>query len=461
MTILSADLIFFAAENQNDESYGGGGMSANVVQDGVSANVFPLIGEADANIGRVQLRKAYAAVLSANTDLLVNAAVHVRTPPVDALVEVLLFAWGNQSTTRDAAAAALAAFPYYAESFSVGFGGTVSGSGLTRTFANETSIAVGDVVLLGVWDLSFPFNPIPMAVEALVLVTAKSGASVTYQILGSSGSNGPITHWLPTRPSAVAPRCCGVAEVAVSSSIGATTVSLSRTFGRVIPDVTPYPASPPGIASSGLRMVNGLVPIFRVGEMVQIRNAAGTVSEVALVENVDHFNDELTFAEPLANAYASGSLVSSLVQLGDLQAQAGSSFSQQTWTRVFSDAIIGNSIGANYNRTAAQIAVTNEGAETERWAIVFTNATDFRLIGERFGQIAAGDTSVDFLPLNPITNQPYFTIPAAGWGTGWAAGNVLRFNTTGARAPFWAMRTISPVPTETTDGAVFEFRGSF
>jgi hypothetical protein len=38
---------------------------------------------------------------------------------------------------------------------------------------------------------------------------------------------------------------------------------------------------------------------------------------------------------------------------------------------------------------------------------------------------------------------------------------VLRFNTVGARAPFWAARCISPVPTETTDGAIFEMRGAY
>ncbi|MGM3125389.1 hypothetical protein, partial [Bacillus cereus group sp. BC257] len=85
-----------------------------------------------------------------------------------------------------------------------------------------------------------------------------------------------------------------------------------------------------------------------------------------------------------------------------LQAQAGSSFSQQTWTRTFSDSLIGNPIGANYNRTAYPITVTNEGAETERWALVFTNATDFRLIGETLGQIAAGSIATNFSPLNPI-----------------------------------------------------------
>src|SRR5690606_13833604 len=163
-----------------------------------------------------------------------------------------------------------------------------------------------------------------------------------------------------------------------------------------------YPLAPPGISSAGLRLLGGMVPIFRVGELVQVRNAAGTVSELALVSHIDYDAGQLVFASNLTNAFASGSRVSSLVSLGDLQASAGSSFSQQTWTRVFSDSLIGNAISANYNRTAGDILVTNEGAETERWAIVFTNATDFRLIGERFGQIAAGDTSVNFLPLNPI-----------------------------------------------------------
>lgn len=456
MTILSSELIFFSAETQNDESYGGGAMSANVVQDGVSANVFPLIGEADANIGRVQLRKCYAAVLSANTDRLVNAAVHVRTPPADALVDVLLFAWGDRSTTRDAAAAALAEFPYVSDSENYG---SVSGSGLTRSFSNEAVLNVGDRIVLG-FGATGQVMPVSAAVY-LATVTAISGSNVTFDVTWDAGTGGAINRWHLLAPAPTAPRCCGVASVAVGAGSGDTTVGLDRLDGRVVPDVTPYPSAPPGIASAGLRQLNGLVPLFRVGEMVQIRNAAGTTSEVVLVEAIDYYNLELTFATPLANAYAAGSRVSSLVQLGDLQASAGSSFSQQTWTRVFSDAIIGNSIGANYNRTAADIAVTNEGAETERWAIVFTNATNFRLIGERFGQIASGDIATDFLPLNPITNQPYFTILSDGWGTGWQAGNVLRFNTTGARAPFWAMRSISPVATEANDGAVFEFRGSY
>lgn len=454
MTILSADLRFFAAQYPTDDAYGGGPMSANLVQDGVSANVFPLIGPSDAAIGRLQLRKAYAAVLSANTDLLINSAVHVRTPPIDEMVDVVLFAWGDALTTRSAAAAALATFPYKVGSPS----GSVSGSGPTYTLTG-TMPAVGDRLLLGVNVFPAPDAELPLVLTWVANVASVAGTSIT--LVPTPPAGVAISHWHSAEPTTRAPKACAAAEINATVTASDTVVSVSRLEGRVVPDVTPYPTSPNGIASAGLKLLGGLVPIFRVGELVQIRNAAGTTSEIAQVVRLDFDAGTLEFAAPLANGYAIGSRVSSLVQLGELQAVAGSSFSQQTWTRVFSDTIIGNPIGANYNRTAAAITVTNEGAETERWAIVFTSATDFKLIGERFGQIATGSTASAFLPTNPITSQPYFTIPSAGWGTGWAAGNVLRFNTVGARAPFWAARCISPVPTETTDGAIFEMRGAY
>jgi hypothetical protein len=454
MTILSADLRFFAAQYPTDDAYGGGPMSANLVQDGVSANVFPLIGPSDGAIGRLQLRKAYAAVLSANTDLLINTAVHVRTPPIDEMVDVVLFAWGDALTTRSAAAAALATFPYKVSSPS----GSVSGSGPSYTLTG-TMPAVGDRLILGVNDSLATDSELPLVLTWVANVASVAGSVVTF--VPSPAAGVAINRWYSVEATARAPKACGAAEINATVTASDTVVSVSRLEGRVVPDVTPYPTSPNGIASAGLKLLGGLVPIFRVGELVQIRNAAGTTSEIAQVVRLDFDAGTLEFAAPLVNGYAIGSRVSSLVQLGELQAVAGSSFSQQTWTRVFSDTIIGNPIGANYNRTAAAITVTNEGAETERWAIVFTSATDFKLIGERFGQIATGSTASAFLPTNPITSQPYFSIPSAGWGTGWAAGNVLRFNTVGARAPFWAARCISPVPTETTDGAIFEMRGAY
>ena len=104
--------------------------------------------------------------------------------------------------------------------------------------------------------------------------------------------------------------------------------------------------------------------------------------------------------------------------------------------------------------------MSNAGAITERWAIQFTNTTAFNVIGEHVGVIATGTTSTETAPINPATGKPYFTIAAMGWGSGWAAGNVLRFNTIGALFPVWVVRTIQQGPeTVTNDSFTLLIRG--
>jgi hypothetical protein len=68
-------------------------------------------------------------------------------------------------------------------------------------------------------------------------------------------------------------------------------------------------------------------------------------------------------------------------------------------------------------------------------------------------------TNAEISPLNPQTGAPYFTIPALGWGGGWSAGNVLRFNTAACGAPAWVVRTVLPGPaTVASDSATIAFR---
>lgn len=453
MTVLSADLRFFGSQAPTDDAYGGGPMSNDLVLDGVSANVFPLLGESDRTQGRTQMRKVYASVLSSNTDLLINAAINVLTPPADALVDVLAFVHGDALTTRAAAAAALALFPHGASSV----GGGVTRAGSNFTLSGGVLPVIGDRLLLGV--PTSIGTGLPIIVSAVAAVATVSGSVVTLSPEPAAGAI--ITQWYKESVSTSAPKCFGATKLTVAAGATDTVLTVGKVEGSVVPQATPYPASPLGISSTVLAPLGGRVPIFRSGELVQVRNAAGTLSEVRQVSRVNFFAGQIVLTSGLTNAFGVGSVVSSLMPLGDLQAVAASSFSQQTWTRVFSDTIIGNPISANYNRSAYDIGVSNIGSETERWAIVFTSDTAFKLIGEKVGQIATGSTASAFLPTNPATGEPYFTIPAGGWGTGWAVGNVLRFNTIGARAPFWLTRTTSPTATATTDGAVIELRGSY
>ena len=135
-------------------------------------------------------------------------------------------------------------------------------------------------------------------------------------------------------------------------------------------------------------------------------------------------------------------------------------FVQASWSDVFNDSATGASVSANYNDTLYPIDVTNNGAIQERWAIVFTSNTAFRIIGEYSGQIATGTVNNDCSPINPVTNAPYFTIKALGWGSGWVNGNVLRFDTKAATYPIWCIRTVKPSePSVLSDSAQFMFIG--
>ena len=99
-------------------------------------------------------------------------------------------------------------------------------------------------------------------------------------------------------------------------------------------------------------------------------------------------------------------------------------------------------------------------AVTERWVLRFTGATAFQIIGEHLGLIGIGNTSTDCAPVNPASGQPYFTLPALGWGGGWATGNALRLNTIGAIAPVWVGRVIQQSqPTTDSDSFSILVRG--
>jgi hypothetical protein len=182
------------------------------------------------------------------------------------------------------------------------------------------------------------------------------------------------------------------------------------------------------------------------------------IEDMGVVRQTD-INGEITFTRPLTHNYPLGSYLSSALIAGDLFARVPLVFDQTTWNGTFSDTP-GTNATATFNSTTYPITVTNRGALTERWVAQFTNSTSFNIIGENVGVIATGNTSTDCAPINPSTGVPYFNIPALGWGSGWATGNVLRFNTVGAMFPVWVVRTVQQGPeTVPDDSFVLLIRG--
>ncbi len=161
------------------------------------------------------------------------------------------------------------------------------------------------------------------------------------------------------------------------------------------------------------------------------------IMDIALVIETD-ISGRVTLSTVITHDYSTAAVFSSMLLMGDMQARAFNVFSQKSWSNaVWSDSLIGDAATSQLQVTNNPIVVTNRDAIEERWVLLFTGTTSFRIIGETLGEIGTGSTTTDTSPLNPMTAQPYFTIPAAAWGTGWSAANGVRFNTAAAKYPVW------------------------
>jgi hypothetical protein len=170
----------------------------------------------------------------------------------------------------------------------------------------------------------------------------------------------------------------------------------------------------------------------------------------------------LSLLTQLVHDYSAGdSFVSSAIFFGNMQARVHNQFTQKIdQAGVFKDALNGDSTVSSYDDINYPILIDNQSAAQERWKIRFTNNSGFELIGETLGVVAVGSTVADFSPINPMTSAPYFTIKAAGWGSGWVTNNILRFNTDAAAKPIWAIRTVLPSTTPVEKDFInIEFRG--
>lgn len=154
---------------------------------------------------------------------------------------------------------------------------------------------------------------------------------------------------------------------------------------------------------------------------------------------------ELTLQFPVSRDYPQeDTYVSSALVGSDLQVRVSPPWAQKNWNNVWVDNISSDVILARLNVKDYPIELRNDGAISERWAIVFRTDTQFRLYGETLGLVLESDTLTDLAPINPATNQPYFTLPHLAFGGGWSNGNTIRFNTMASIMPVWILRAVQP-----------------
>lgn len=182
------------------------------------------------------------------------------------------------------------------------------------------------------------------------------------------------------------------------------------------------------------------------------------IEELNLAADVQ-LNGLISLAGALTRDFDEDTMVSSALLFGDMKARVSNVFDQVTFTGVWEDSRIGSNATGEFDTINHPITVRNDSAVTERWRVQFTGSSAFQVIGENLGQIATGTTAADCTPVNSLTGEPYFTLPAAGWGGGWGVGNNLRFNTFGATAPIWMARTVLPGAALSGDSIDIQVRG--
>lgn len=203
---------------------------------------------------------------------------------------------------------------------------------------------------------------------------------------------------------------------------------------------------------------------------VQIGNMTGVAQPLDIEHRIEdmglcsdaQINGQLTVTRPLTHTFpVPGSHVSSALIIGDMQGRYTNLFEQTSWSGVWQDTVIGSPPTASYNDRDFPIGVSNAGVVQERWALIFTSTTQVRVVGETVGQVAEAQSIANVIaPNNPATGEPYFTVSPGGWGTGWAIGNVLRFNIIASNFPVWIARTIQQGPaTEESDSFCVQIRG--
>ncbi len=206
---------------------------------------------------------------------------------------------------------------------------------------------------------------------------------------------------------------------------------------------------------------NGTVDWGDLTGLAQPLTIVDRVEDLAVITDAQ-ITGEITLSSQLTHDFpANETLVSSAIINGDVFATTSVPFDQQVFTGVWNDVLIGNDTTANYNNVLAPITVDNHSCIEERWLISFTSSDIVDVIGEHVGVIATGlSISGNIAPLNPNTSEPYFTIPSTGWGSGWSAGNVLRFNTKAANYPFWVIQSVGQGDATSDNlNVCFEVRG--
>lgn len=103
MAITAPDIKLLESERMADTTDGGGRKTSRVIPDGVAGNIFPKVSRLDSVYGRVNLRKIYGAVQTADVDTYAGAHAIITDAPDNDRIHTTLFSTSSEFDTRVAA----------------------------------------------------------------------------------------------------------------------------------------------------------------------------------------------------------------------------------------------------------------------------------------------------------------------------------------------------------------------
>ena len=191
-----------------------------------------------------------------------------------------------------------------------------------------------------------------------------------------------------------------------------------------------------------------LVGVFADADTIRLTTNTGVLTAantetrtVSGTPSVNGLDITLTLDSGLDNSYtvAAGGRVCSVYRPGDIAVS------------------IDNVTATGLTYTADSLVGDNLGTIEQTWTLEASDASAFTVTGDTVGSITGGTIGADHIPLNPVNNKPYFTLPA-GSITSMAATNTLVFQTHPAAAPIWICHQVPIGCSVFTDLATIRLR---
>ncbi len=264
MPILSTDIKLRASERMTDTTDGGGRRTLNLIADGVAGNIFPKVSRVDSVYGRVNLRKVYGHVDTANQDTYAGAHFIVTDAPDNARIHVTAFSTASDYDTRTAARDRIESYVIAGpESRMVLYGRQLLGAQALLAYqrVEEPLPEIGEVYAVssesgGVTSAQQFFAIQDVAHEVRTFVDVLNGSSVefTYRVLTltigaplryefnghatparASGSGATITGRVRSTTVADASRYFGIQPLAEAGGVGDLTLRVASVYTPIVP----------------------------------------------------------------------------------------------------------------------------------------------------------------------------------------------------------------------------------